>query len=270
MIGLPTMDLIAPREFFALGLNLRALLDVNAGEEIGGESGLLKILQGTATTLEQLRFIVSSEVFENRLTPIMEKLVKAAEDDPGATVDAELGKRLATEVSTLIPVVHAECKTGFIARPASARFHVEQLLAAPESLLASGAFEALPPIAQTDFKQASACLAFGLSTAAAFHALRCVEECVRWLHRSYYPGKKQNKAWGPLATELARKVRSPKPDSALLERLDHLREHFRNPTQHPDLVYDHDQAQELFYLCIEAVSSCARDRRVQARGQKGK
>lgn len=264
------MDLIPPRDFFALGYNLRALLDVTAGEEIGGESSLLEILQGTVTTLDQLQFTVSSEVFKSRLRPIMDKLVKAVEDDPRATVDAELGQRLATEASMLIPTVSAECKTGFIARPASARFRVEQLLAAPESLLASGAFQALPPIAQTDFREASACLAFGLSTAAAFHALRCVEECVRWLHRSYYPGKKQNKAWGPLANELVQKVRNPKPDAALLERLDHLREHFRNPTQHPELVYDHDQAQELFHLCIEAVSSCARDARVQARSQKGK
>ena len=264
------MDLIPPRDFFNLGYNLRALLDVRVGEEIGGENSLLEILQATATTLEQLQFTVSSEVFQSRLTPIMNRLAKAIEVAPGATVDAELGQRLATEAGMLIPAVSAECKTGFIARPTSARFRVEQLLAAPESLLASGAFQALPAIAQTDFREASACLAFGLSTAAAFHALRCVEECVRWLHRSHFPGKKQNKAWGPLANELAQKSRNPKPDAALLERLNHLREHFRNPTQHPELVYDHDQAQELFHLCIEAVSSCARDARVQARGQKGK
>ncbi|HJT34001.1 MAG TPA: hypothetical protein VJ783_18290 [Pirellulales bacterium] len=221
--------------------------------------------------MEQLEFTVSSEIFQTRLGPIMANLENEVEvRGDAAAVAAELAQRIAVEANMLIPAVEAECKTGFIARPRSARFRVEQLLAAPESLLASGAFQALPSIAQTDFREAGACLAFGLSTAAAFHALRCVEECVRWLHRSYYPGKKQNKPWGHLASELAQKARNPKPDAALLERLNHLRAHFRNPTQHPELVYDHDHAQELFYLCIEAVSSCARDGRVLARGQKAR
>jgi hypothetical protein len=234
------MDLIPPREILALGYNLRALLDVRPGEPLSGEDSLIEFLQSTATTLDQLQFTVSSEVFKDRLAPLTAKLLKAVADQPGAAVDPDLAQRVAAAAGMLIPAVLAECKTGFIARPTSARFRVEQLLTAPESLLASGAFEALPAIAQTDFREASACLAFGLSTAAAFHALRCVEECVRWLHRSYFPGKKQNKPWGPLANELAAKARSPKPDPALLARLDHLRAHFRNPTQHPELVYDHD------------------------------
>ena len=265
------MDLIPPREILALGYNLRGLLDVKPGEQIGGTNSLLDILQGTATTLEQLQFAVSSEIFQTRLSPIMAHLEKEVElHGDAAAVATEVAQRIVAEASMLIPAVEAECKTNFIARPTSSRFRVGQLLTAPESLLATGAFQALPSIAQTDFKEAGACLAFGLSTAAAFHALRCVEECVRWLHRSYFPSKKQNKPWGQLATELGQKARNPKPDSALLARLDHLRAHFRNPTQHPELVYDHDRAQELFHLCIEAVSSCARDDRVQARATKAR
>jgi hypothetical protein len=266
--GLRTVDLVAPRVLFALGIDLRTLSRAAAGEKLGGENNLLEILQRTATALDDLKLAVSSEVFKNGLTPIIEKLVKAVQGDPDATIDADLAQRLATEATMLIPAVSAECKTSFIAQPVSARFGVGQLLTAPDTLLASGAFVALPPIAQTDFKEASACLAFGLSTAAAFHALRCVEECVRWLHRSYYPSEKQNKPWSPLLKQLENKPRKPRPDAGLLKRLDHLREHFRNPTQHPELVYDHDQAQELFHLCIEAVSSCARDPRIQARGLK--
>lgn len=263
------MDLIPPREILALGYNLRALLDVKPGEQVGGRNNLLHILRGTATTLEQLQFAVSSEIFETRLGPIvahLEKEVEARGD--AAAIAADVAQRIVGEASMLIPAVEAECKTSFIARPMSSRFRIGQLLAAPESLLASGAFKALPSIAQTDFSEAGACLAFGLSTAAAFHALRCVEECVRWLHRSYYPGKKQNNPWGPLLNELAQKARNPKPDPALLARLDHLRKHFRNPTQHPELVYSHDRAQDLFHLCIEAISSCAQDGRVQSGAQK--
>lgn len=61
------MDLIPPRKILALGYNLRALRGVAPGEQIGGKNNLLDILQGTATTLEQLEFTVSSEIFQARL-----------------------------------------------------------------------------------------------------------------------------------------------------------------------------------------------------------
>lgn len=162
--GLRTVDLVAPRVLFTLGIDLGTLAGAAGGEKLGGENNLLEILQRTATTLDDLKLAVSSEVYKTALTPIIEKLVKAVERDPDATLDAELGRRLATEARVLIRAVSAECKTSFIAQPVSARFGVGQLLTAPDTLLASGAFVALPPIAQTDFKQASACLAFGLST----------------------------------------------------------------------------------------------------------
>jgi len=54
---------------------------------------------------------------------------------------------------------------------------------------------------------------------------------------------------------LRRKGRPPKE---LLDQLDLLREHFRNPTQHPERVYDLDGVQDLLGLCLNAIKQMAR------------
>lgn len=58
--GVHTVDLIAPRVLFTLGIGLRGLSDATAGEKIGGENNLLEVLQRTATALDDLKFSVSA------------------------------------------------------------------------------------------------------------------------------------------------------------------------------------------------------------------
>jgi len=36
--------------------------------------------------------------------------------------------------------------------------------------------------------------------------------------------------------------------------LDNIRRSFRNPTQHPDKIYDIQEVQDLFGLCIDAIN----------------
>ena len=50
---------------------------------------------------------------------------------------------------------------------------------------------------------------------------------------------------------------SHSPDATLTHSLDGLRRHFRNPTQHPDKVYDVDEAQDLFAACLDATNRMA-------------
>jgi len=42
------------------------------------------------------------------------------------------------------------------------------------------------------------------------------------------------------------------------DHLDHIRRSFRNPTQHPDKIYDIQEAQDLFGLCVDAVNRMSR------------
>jgi hypothetical protein len=47
--------------------------------------------------------------------------------------------------------------------------------------------------------------------------------------------------------------RSKPPPQTLLDHLDHIRHNFRNPTQHPEAIYDIDEAQDLFNLTTDAL-----------------
>ncbi len=55
------------------------------------------------------------------------------------------------------------------------------------------------------------------------------------------------------------KKRRSSPPVELLNNLDNIRTSFRNPTQHPDKVYDIQEAQDLFGLSIDVVNRMVRN-----------
>ena len=137
----------------------------------------------------------------------------------------------------------------------------------PNQLLASGVHARLNEQSRRDWDAGCRCLAFENATAAAFHCLRCIEECVRTLYRAYFPGNKiSHETWGQLTTQLRQKPRRPKPDDVLLVHLDHLRISFRNPTDHPEKSYDVEESEDLIHLAADSVNRCLRDPKVRERG----
>jgi hypothetical protein len=121
--------------------------------------------------------------------------------------------------------------------------------------MAPGTVSALPEIAQYDFTQAGKCIAFELLTSAAFHLLRATEATLRHL----YFAATQNSApqnWGPIV-QFLRQLPKPLP-APLLDNLDNIRQSFRNPTQHPEKIYDIQEVQDLFSLCVDVVNRMVR------------
>jgi hypothetical protein len=53
---------------------------------------------------------------------------------------------------------------------------------------------------------------------------------------------------------LAAKATGKRPPPLILQNLDHIRVNFRNPTQHPDKIYDIQEVQDLFGLCVDAAN----------------
>jgi len=143
---------------------------------------------------------------------------------------------------------------------AEKRLPIKKLLSEVHNLFGENVFQALPDLAQYDFKQAGKCIAFEVATAAAFHILRGTEAVLR----SYYDAlvaianTRSNQLWGPIIVEL-RKVSDDPPPKELLDNLDNIRVSFRNPTQHPEKIYDLDEAQDLFNLCVDVVNRIAKD-----------
>jgi hypothetical protein len=58
--------------------------------------------------------------------------------------------------------------------------------------------------------------------------------------------------------EHLKKRKTSAPPAGLLNNLDNIRVHFRNPTAHPEKVYDIDEVQDLFGLCVEVVNRMVR------------
>lgn len=133
------------------------------------------------------------------------------------------------------------------------RIDVEKLLSDVSGLLIPAVFDSMPEIAKYDFTEAGKCIAFDRPTAAAFHLLRATESVLREFYCSIV---KQNRVrvllWKPMVEHL--KKRRKKPPEELLNHLDHIRNSFRNPTQHPEKIYDIQEVQDLFSLCIDVVN----------------
>lgn len=60
--------------------------------------------------------------------------------------------------------------------------------------------------------------------------------------------------WGPMVTHLKKRKAKPIPPATLLNNLDNIRVSFRNPTQHPEKIYDIQEVQDLFGLCVDVVN----------------
>ena len=145
------------------------------------------------------------------------------------------------------------------------RFDIECLLDAPEKLLGNDIFERLTRNGMSDFKSACRQVALGSPTSSAFHLMRCVEDCLKYLYHAYKKTKRLDKPmWGPMIQELERK-KSPRPVKELLDHLTIIRVNFRNPTQHPEKFYSMDEAQDLLNSSIVAINmTCSDARFVQA------
>ncbi len=132
------------------------------------------------------------------------------------------------------------------------RYEASKLLTGVDKLFAVNVFNGFPEIAKFDFKEACNCILFERPTAAAFHLMRGTEDLIKGLYKRLggSPENPGNGTWGhyenALRTQFGDRVSAP-----LLEQMKNLRTNFRNPTQHPEKIYDLDEVQDLLNTSIE-------------------
>src|SRR5687767_6428536 len=98
------------------------------------------------------------------------------------------------------------------------------------------------------------CIAFERPTAAAFHILRGTEDVLRsYYRRMVRNGRIKSSMWGAIVQDL-RKRGATKAHVTLNNHLDNIRSSFRNPTQHPEAIYDIHEVQDLWAVCIDVVN----------------
>lgn len=237
--------------YIDFGTELRYLQDIEAGWNVHGEDMILENINRFFAHLLEFNLPVTQRA-AYELRQLRDKL---AQSDSGHKLTADEGSELSRIMDNLRNTLFAEARGNVAFIITDKRIDVNKLLADMPALMAPSVFDSLPDIAQYDFIEVGKCIAFELPTAAAFHLLRGTEAVLRYFYCSIVKRGRVEILWGPMVEHLrTRKTSLPRP---LLDNLDNIRRSFRNPTQHPDKVYDIQEVQDLFGLCIDVVNRMA-------------
>jgi len=257
------MKITDPGQYITLGGRIRYLAGRVGGDTVFGDKYVYSNLVALRNNLEFLGFAVTRNLYDIILLDIEKKYETLKNDSADTKSLVKLTPSQAVSLKNAIlkleDTMYSEAKTKIIALPVPRRFELEHLLDSPGKILGQGVFERLTDLAQNDLAHACRCIAFECPTAAAFHILRCVEECIRFVYKSYFPRRDELRPWGVLISELKEKVRKPKPDEILLVHLDHIRKRFRNPTDHPEKIYQIEEAEDLVHISVDIINRCIRD-----------
>jgi hypothetical protein len=237
------------------GTALRYLCDAGVGWTVQGEGWVIANADLLQRDLQGGGLLTSLRVYEMAVRPVIEKF-RAAPKDYKMTAADQVELRGASDTLRVTVLAEARGKTAYVV--SDTRFASDKLLEDMGSLLGAGVFGSLSEIARGDLAAGGRCLAFGLGTAAAFHMLRATEDTLRVMYRAFVRRDRiSSLLWGPIVVDL--KSHRTKPSDALLANLDDIREHYRNPTQHPELTYDVEQAEDLLGRCIDAINRMVRE-----------
>lgn len=236
--------------YFAFGYNYYIL-------KKDGVSGLpvadgIKQIEDFLSYLDELDLQVTKGVAAN-LTSLLQELKEPTQTH----VLKEHASRITEILGKLDPTLDSELtlRHAYILTPK--RYAVEKLLDSPSELLSKQTLLSLSPTAFRDYRAACRLIALSQPTAAAFHLMRALEQQVKVLYFAFKKTKRLDKPmWGPMTTQLRTK-RQPKPTPKLLDHLDSMRVHFRNPTQHPEAFYTLDEAQDLLNQTMAALGMIA-------------
>lgn len=233
-----------------IGLQIRLLRNIKSDDTI---EFVIDNIDRLEKELEESDLLVSLNAIQslNQLQKSIEELKKL---EKTTQVGGVHKNKIVAEMETIEKIVFSEATTKKVYVIPQRRYNEKYLLDEPHKLLKAGVFNKFSEICKFDFTAACRCMSFGEGTACAFHILRATEDTLKGM---YYHFKKTNRLekpmWGPMTSELRAK-REPKPDKTLLDTLDVIRNSYRNPTQHPQVTYDIDSAQDLFGLCLDSLN----------------
>lgn len=233
-----------------VGTCLRFLQDQRQGTRLHGESHVLGNMDSFLGNLDSLGLHVTKRA-SYELIQLRKDLAKNPEDYRLSEGDAKRISELATELRKTFV---AETQGVFTYVVTDKRLDVNKLLNDPSKLFSPNTYDACPEISRYDYVEAGKCIAFERPTAAAFHILRGTEAVLRLYYKRYIRPAKKGLTWGQMTQALRSKSSGKKPATLILNQLDHIREGFRNPTQHPEKIYDIHEVQDLYGVCVDVVN----------------
>lgn len=248
------MQSITLFRYWQFGSGFRYLQDASEGYKIHGNTFILGNIDSLFGKLREFDLTVTIRA-AGKLKILRAELGETPSD---SKLDASTAKKLNSTVTALRQTLVAELQGINAYRVSPKRVDVERLVSSPASLFAPEVFSALSEIAKFDITEAANCIAFERPTAAAFHLMRATEETLR---NYYCHFVKRNRIsslmWGPVVKQL-QLHRIAKKHDVLNKNLDNIRSSFRNPTQHPEKIYDIHEVQDLWGLCVDVINRMER------------
>lgn len=234
--------------YILIGLYIRYLRHIESEPQ---KQNIIEGINSLKQYLEAVEFTVSLSGFWK-----LEQFKKSLEEtiSTNSVLSDEECIKLRDLISTIESIVFAEAETKSIYVIENRRYNSDYLMKSPEKIFKKGVFDKLSKFCQRDIVNANLSLVFGLSTATAFHILRATEEVVRQYYKHHI---KKNRPkvllWKQMLDDLQNK-KSKKPLKLTIDNLNLIRENYRNPTNHPEIFYDIESAQDIYGLCVDVIN----------------
>lgn len=243
------------RDYVLIGASLRFLQDSAVGHLIKGDGRITHNIDKFLKELDKLDLNVTKRASRD-LKKLYDKFNSLEEL---ARLDTQNRKELNEIITALRKTFQAETEGIQAIIITDKRYSIEKLQNI-RTLLDAGVYEKLPALARYDLDECGLCICFERNTAASFHLLRATEEILKHFHKIYVRKKYTTfKTWGNYTHELRNKNTGKRPDIIIVNHLDNIRNSFRNPTQHPDKVYDMEESQNLLGVCLDVINRMGKE-----------
>jgi len=243
------MKPISIAKYFTLGGILSYLRSAKEGYHVHNPNNILDNINRFIDKIENSQL----KVTKNAISELKKFEGTLKETEENYKISKSEAKALFKIMDRILFVIIAESKSTFTFIISEKRIDSNKLLFEIATLFAKDVFNVLSHDIQYDFKESGKCIAFECPTASAFHVLRGLEGLLRVLLNKLDPQIDTSKmCWGDVIKELI-KI-NIKELSVLIDNLDRIRANYRNPTNHPELIYNIEEAQDLFNICVGVVN----------------
>lgn len=177
--------------------------------------------------------------FANQLT---DRLDADDENAKGGKLGTQLYRELKTLVDQLDETIHDEVERQKVFLPPLRNRPYDS----PEQFLTGetdlSLYKRLPRITRQQLDDAGKCLTYGMPGAAMGMALQAVESALRYYYRRHCAGVKTD--WAPMLQDLKAGRHLPGRGDACFQRLDRLRDQYRNAVAHGRAMFEQGKMEQ--------------------------
>jgi hypothetical protein len=243
-------------DYFGVGARFMFLREAKPGMPLEGKGWAKSAIDLFINDIDKFQFNITKSTLSELIAFRKELDLKPE----GYKLTDEDVSKLHNIMYSFEKTLEAESQTTWTLAFREKRFPLAVLLQDVSKLFGTGVFSKLPDISKIDLSEAGKCIAMERYTAGAFHILRAMEDIIKDLYLSVI---KQNRLKKPMWYEMLdcmRKKKRNRPNEALLDQLGSIRKHYRNPTQHPEKIYDCDEVQDLLASSTAAINMVVKEK----------